>query len=81
MTAHRMLQRDSTTSHRVYVCVCVYEMEDIYTCHWGASFFEDVPLAEFMYPVFTRMPDGVTVGDAGVCFYVPFLLSASISLR
>ena len=25
-------------------------------CHCGASFFEDVPLVEFMYHVFTRMP-------------------------
>ena len=28
-----------------------------YTCHWGASFVEDVPLVEFMYLVFTHMPD------------------------
>ena len=26
-------------------------------------FFEDVPLVELMYLVFTRMPGGVTVGD------------------
>ena len=25
-------------------------------CHWGASFFEDVPLVKFMYLVFTHMP-------------------------
>ena len=29
----------------------------------GASFFEDVPLVEFVYLVFTRMPGAVTVGD------------------
>ena len=28
----------------------------------GASFFEDVPLVEFIYLVFTRTPGGVTVG-------------------
>ena len=27
-----------------------------YKCHWGASFLEDVPLVEFMYLVFIRMP-------------------------
>ena len=27
-----------------------------YICHWGASFFEDVPLVEFMYLIFTCMP-------------------------
>ena len=26
----------------------------------GASFFEDVPLVEFLYPVFTHMPGRVT---------------------
>ena len=31
----------------------------------GASFFEDVPLVEFMYTVFTCMPGGVTEGDSG----------------
>ena len=28
------------------------------------SLFEDVPLVEFMYPAFTRMSGGVTVGDS-----------------
>ena len=32
----------------------------------GASFFEDVPLVELIYLVFTRMPGGVTVGDSGL---------------
>ena len=32
----------------------------------GASFFEDVPLVEFMYLVFTRMPGGATEGDSGL---------------
>ena len=31
-----------------------------------ASFFEDVPLVEFMYLVFTRMPGEVTMGDSGL---------------
>ena len=34
--------------------------------------YEDVPLVEFMYPVFTRMPGGITVGDSGL-FCVPCL--------
>ena len=33
----------------------------------GASFFEDVPLVEFMYLAFTQMPGGVTAGDTGLC--------------
>ena len=45
----------------------------------GASFFEDVPLVEFIYLVFTRTPGGVIVGDSGLCC-VPCLSSASISL-
>ena len=45
----------------------------------GASFFDDEPLVEFMYLVFTRMPGGVTVGDSGPCC-VPCLLSTIISL-
>ena len=32
----------------------------------GASFFEDVPLVEFIYLVFTRTPGGVTVDDSGL---------------
>lgn len=31
-------------------------------------------------PVFTFMLDGVTIGDSGICCYVPFLLSAINSL-
>ena len=46
----------------------------------GASFFEDVPLVEFLYLVFTRMPGGVIVGDLGLCCRVPCLPSAFISL-
>ena len=45
----------------------------------GASFFEDVPLVEFMYLVFTHMPGGVTVGDSGLCCCVPCLSSAITS--
>ena len=46
----------------------------------GASFFEDVPLVEFMYLVFTRTPGGVIIGDSGLCCCVPCLSSAIISL-
>ena len=46
----------------------------------GASYSEDVPLVDFIYPVFTRMPGGVTVNDSGLCCCVPCLLSAIISL-
>ena len=35
----------------------VSEIEGIKICHWEASFLEDVPLVEFMYLVFTHMPD------------------------
>ena len=48
-------------------------------CFWNGGypffFFEDVPLVEFMYPVFTGMPGGITVGDSGLCCRVPCLLS------
>ena len=46
----------------------------------GASFFEDVPLVEFMYLVFTRTPGGVTVGDSDLCCCVPCLSTAIISI-
>ena len=42
----------------------------------GASFFEDVPLEEFIYLVFTRTPGGVTVSDLGFCCCVPCLSRA-----
>ena len=48
------------------------------TWHWGASFFEDVPLVEFTYPVFTRISGGVSAGHWGLCRCVPRLLSAII---
>ena len=35
---------------------------------------------EFMYPVFTRMPAGVTIRDSGLCCCVPCLMSAITSL-
>ena len=41
---------------------------------------EDEPLVESMYPVRTRMPRGVTVGDSALCYCVPCLLSAINSL-
>ena len=43
--------------------------------------FDDVPLVEFMYRVFTRMPGAVTVGESGPCCCVPCLLSAISSFR
>ena len=48
--------------------------------HWGASFFEDVSLVEYIYLVLTHMPGGVTVGDSGLCCRVHCLSSAIISL-
>ena len=41
---------------------------------------EDVPLVEFMYLAFTRMPGGVTTGNSGLRYCVSCLLSAIISL-
>ena len=32
----------------------------------AASFFEDIPLVEFVYLVFTHMSGAVTVGDSGL---------------
>ena len=32
-----------------------------------ASFFEDVPLVECIYLVYTPMPGGVIVGNSGLC--------------
>ena len=46
----------------------------------GASFLEDVPLVEFIYVVFTRMPGGVTVSDSGLCCCAPCMSSAVTSL-
>ena len=46
----------------------------------GVSCFEDVPLVEFIYLVFTRTPGGVTIGNAGLCCCVPCLLSTIISV-
>ena len=46
----------------------------------GTSFFEDVPLVELIYLVFSRTPGGVTVGDSGLRCCVPCLSSAITSL-
>ena len=43
-------------------------------------FFEDVPLVEFIYCVFTCTPGGVTVGVSGLCCCVPCLSSVIISV-
>ena len=37
----------------------------------GASFFEEVPLVEFIDLVFTRTPCGVTVSDSSVLLLCP----------
>ena len=42
---------------------------------WGCTFG-----VEFLYPVLTSMPGGVTVGDSGLCCWVFCLLSATHSL-
>ena len=55
----------------------VLEMEGIYAT--GGIHFEHVPLVEFTYLVFTRMPGGVTVGGSGLCC-TPCLSSAIIFL-
>ena len=38
--------------------------------------YKDVPLVEFKYFVFTRIPGGDTVGDSAHCCCVACLLSA-----
>ena len=46
----------------------VPEMEGVHVyMPQGVSLFEDVPFVKFMYPVSTRMPGGVTVGDSDLC--------------
>ena len=35
-------------------------------CTFGGLMIKDVPLVEFIYPVFTCMPDGVALGDSGL---------------
>ena len=65
-----------------HVSPIVPEMEGIYATGgilFFFFFFEDVPLVEFIYPVFTRTPGGVTVGDSGLRCRVPCLSSAIIS--
>ena len=58
----------------------VPEMEGIYATGGILFFFENVPLVEFIYLVFTRTPGGVIVGDSGLCCCVPCLSGAIISL-
>ena len=57
----------------------VPEMEGIYATR-GILFFEDKPLVEFIYLVFTRTPGGVTEGDSGLCCCVPCLSNAIFPL-
>ena len=56
----------STFNQRHFAKMCGGCVKWRYKCHLGASFFEDVPVVEFMYLVFTRMPGGVTIGDSGL---------------
>ena len=56
----------------------VPEMESIYAT--GVILFENVPLVEFIYLVFTGTLGGVTVGDSGLCCCVLCLSRAIISL-
>ena len=59
----------------------VLEVEGIYaTRGFFVLFFQDVPLMEFMYLVFTHMPGGVTIDDSCLCCCVPCLSSTIISL-
>ena len=50
----------------LYTCVAECAWYGSYISHWGAPFFDDVPLVEFIDGVFTRMPGGVTVSDSGL---------------
>ena len=59
----------------------VFEMKGIYAT-WGggwSSFFDDVPLVEFMCNVFTCIPGRVTVGDSGLCTVVPLVCLALLA--
>ena len=40
----------------MHTCVAECAGNGVCLCHWGPPLFEDVPLVEFMYLVFTRMP-------------------------
>ena len=57
----------------------VLEMEGIYATG-GILYSEYIPLMEFIYLVFTRVPGGVTVGDSGLCCCIPCLSKAVIFL-
>ena len=46
----------------------------------GHSFVQGVPLVEFMYLVYTRLPGGITAGGSGLCCCVPCLSGDIISL-
>ena len=65
----------------VNTCVAECAWNGGNVCFWGAScLFENVPLVEFVYFVFTCMLGAVTVGDSGLCCCVPCLSSVIISL-
>ena len=47
----------------MYKCCLISESGvQTFCCQQGTSFFGDVPMVEFMYPVFTHLP-GDSVGD------------------
>ena len=48
----------------------------MYFCQLFLPWNEDVPLVEFMYVVFTRMPGEIYLGDSGLCCVV-FVLRIS----
>ena len=56
----------------------LFDMEGVHAT--GGILFENVPLVEFIYLVFTGTLGGVTVGDSGLCRCVLCLSSAIISL-
>ena len=45
---------------------------------WKQSRTEYVPVVEFMYPVFTRMPVRLTVGDSDLLLYVCYVFRALV---
>ena len=69
------------TSYTRYLLPCQVELPQSIQGTSIPSKVEDVPLVDFIYPVFAPMPGGVTPGDSGLCCCVPGLLSAvSLSL-
>ena len=78
LSQFRDLRTMSDLEEKLVVSSSVPEMEGYMPL--GYLCFEDVPLVDFIYLVYTRTPGGVTVGDSGLCCCVPCLSSAIISL-